>query len=95
VGGVGVVSVVSNILPHKVSGLCTAFLKGEWTTALALHRELFDFCRSMFLETNPIPVKAAMRMLGRDSGSMRLPMCEPQAATMEALKRTLASHGLA
>jgi 4-hydroxy-tetrahydrodipicolinate synthase len=94
VGGVGVVSVVSNIVPAKLSGLCDAFLKGEWHAALKIHRELFDFCRTMFLETNPIPVKAAMKMLGRDTGSMRLPMCEPSATTQEALKRALAGAGL-
>jgi 4-hydroxy-tetrahydrodipicolinate synthase len=94
VGAVGVVSVVSNILPGKVSGLCAAFLKGDWAGALRIHRELFDFSRAMFSETNPIPVKAAMRLLGRDSGAMRLPMCGPAPATEEALTRALAGAGL-
>jgi 4-hydroxy-tetrahydrodipicolinate synthase len=94
IGAVGVVSVVSNILPGKVSGLCDAFLKGDWARALTIHRELFDFARTMFLETNPIPVKAAMKLLGRDSGAIRLPMCEPTPATIEAIKRALAAAGL-
>jgi 4-hydroxy-tetrahydrodipicolinate synthase len=95
VGGVGVVSVVSNLLPGQMSALCAAILSGRWSEALAIHRRLFDFCRTMFLETNPIPVKAAMKLLGRDSGSIRLPMCEPTAATVEALKKALVAAELA
>jgi 4-hydroxy-tetrahydrodipicolinate synthase len=94
VGGVGVVSVLSNLVPAKVSGLCSDFLANRWEKALTLHRELYDLARTMFLETNPIPVKAAMRMLGRDSGSMRLPMCEPQPATLDAIRRAMDVHKL-
>jgi 4-hydroxy-tetrahydrodipicolinate synthase len=94
VGGVGAVSVVSNILPARVSDLCAASLESRWDQALAIHRELFDFCRAMFLETNPIPVKAAMKMLGRDSGSMRLPMCEPSPETEAALRKALTAQQL-
>lgn len=94
VGAVGVVSVVSNLAPAKVSGLCAAFLKGDWAAARALHRELFDLCRAMFLETNPIPIKAAMRLLGRDSGSLRLPMTEASEPTIAAVREALARAGL-
>ncbi|MEX2218037.1 MAG: 4-hydroxy-tetrahydrodipicolinate synthase [Phycisphaerales bacterium] len=94
IGAVGVVSVVSNILPARVSALCAAFLAGQWPEALAIHRDMFEFCRTMFLETNPIPVKAAMKMLGRDSGSMRLPMCEPAPATLAALRQALTAQQL-
>jgi 4-hydroxy-tetrahydrodipicolinate synthase len=94
VGGVGVVSVVSNILPGRLAALCGAFLAGEWEEARSIHRELFDFCRAMFAETNPIPLKAAMALLGRDSGSLRLPMCEASPATIESLRRALTRQGL-
>ena len=94
VGGVGVVSVVSNIVPAKVSGLCAAFLSGRWAEALAIHRELFDLCRAMFLETNPIPLKLAMRLLGRDTGSLRLPMSEASEPTVQAARRALTAQGL-
>jgi 4-hydroxy-tetrahydrodipicolinate synthase len=94
VGGVGVVSVVSNIVPAKLVGMCEAFLAGKWDKALSLHREIFDFCRAMFLETNPIPLKGAMALLGRDTGALRLPMCEASPATVEALKQALARQGL-
>jgi 4-hydroxy-tetrahydrodipicolinate synthase len=95
VGGVGVVSVVANLVPAKISGLCSAFLGGTWEKAMGLHREVFALCRVMFLETNPIPVKAAMKMLRRDTGALRLPMTEPSPATLEAIKRVLAESGLA
>jgi 4-hydroxy-tetrahydrodipicolinate synthase len=94
VGGVGVVSVVSNILPGRVAALCAAFNGGNWDNALRIHRELYDFCRAMFLETNPIPVKGAMRLLGRDSGVLRLPMCDASAATMAAVRQALTAQGL-
>lgn len=94
VGGVGVVSVVSNLAPRKVTDLCSAFLEGRWPRALALHRELFDLCRAMFLETNPIPVKAALKLLGRDSGVLRLPMTDAAPATVEAVAAALTRAGL-
>ncbi len=94
IGGVGVVSVVSNILPGRIAALCAAFNGGNWEGALRIHRELFDFCRVMFLETNPIPIKGALRILGRDSGSLRLPMSDASAATMTAIRQALTSQGL-
>jgi 4-hydroxy-tetrahydrodipicolinate synthase len=94
IGGVGVVSVVSNILPARVAGLCTAFLEGRWGDALAIHRELFEFSRAMFLETNPIPIKSALKMLGRDTGSLRLPMSPASDATVAAVRKALTTQGL-
>jgi 4-hydroxy-tetrahydrodipicolinate synthase len=94
VGGVGAVSVVSNILPARVAALCGAFLQGQWAQALAIHRELFDFSRALFLETNPIPIKAALKLLGRDTGTLRLPMCEASVATVAAVRQALTGQGL-
>jgi 4-hydroxy-tetrahydrodipicolinate synthase len=94
IGGVGVVSVVSNILPGQLAAMCAAFLERNWDEALRIHRELFDFCRAMFVETNPIPLKAAMTLLGRDTGALRLPMCEASPATVAALRQALTRQGL-
>lgn len=91
VGAVGVVSVASNVAPQRVAGLCGAFLAGKWEEALRIHRELFELCRVLFVETNPIPVKAAMKLLGLDTGSMRLPMTEATPATVERLKQVMSS----
>ena len=90
VGATGVVSVVSNILPAKVQGLCDACNRGEWSRARAIHLELFDVCRGLLsLETNPIPIKTAMRLLGRDTGTLRLPMTEGSESTVVAVKTLL------
>ncbi len=95
VGGVGVVSVVSNLVPAKVAGLCCGIAEGRWAEAMKIHRELFDLCRAMFAETNPIPIKAAMKMLGRDSGVLRLPMSEASSATLGLVRQALTAAGLA
>jgi 4-hydroxy-tetrahydrodipicolinate synthase len=89
VGAVGVVSVVSNIYPDRIAKLCAAYLAGDFAGALRWHRELIPVARAMFLETNPIPVKAAMRLLGRDTGSLRLPMTEARPETLAALRKVV------
>jgi 4-hydroxy-tetrahydrodipicolinate synthase len=76
VGGIGVVSVVSNLVPDLVQRMCDAFNHDHWPTAKKLHQELFSLCKCLLsLDTNPVPVKAAMELLERDSGALRLPMC--------------------
>lgn len=95
VGAVGVVSVVSNIVPGEVSRLCRAFRDGAWAEALGIHRKLMGLTRALFAETNPIPVKAAMAMLGRDTGVLRPPMSAAGSATVERLRAELATLELA
>jgi 4-hydroxy-tetrahydrodipicolinate synthase len=95
IGGRGVVSVVGNIIPRDVKGLLTAFRSGDLAAAQQSHRKLFPLCRDMLgLATNPIPIKAAMQMLNRDTGELRLPMTPLDSAQMSALKRTLGQYGL-
>jgi 4-hydroxy-tetrahydrodipicolinate synthase len=94
VGAVGVVSVLSNVVPGRVSALCDAFLSDRWSDALTIHRQLAALTKALFLETNPIPVKAAMALLGRDTGSVRLPMTPAGEKTIERLKQVLTSHEL-
>ncbi len=90
IGATGVVSVVSNILPRRVQDLCDACNGGQWSRARDIHFELFDVCRSLLsLETNPIPIKTAMRLLGRDSGTLRLPMTEGTEQTAAAIRALL------
>jgi 4-hydroxy-tetrahydrodipicolinate synthase len=89
VGGVGVVSVVSNLFPAKIVALCDAFLGNRWPEALKIHRELVPVCKAMFVETNPIPVKAAMKLLGRDNGVLRLPMTAASPSTVKTLEGIL------
>ena len=95
VGGEGVVSVLSNICPDKVAAMCAAFLEGNWPQAQTLHRRLFPVARELLaLATNPIPVKAALAVLGRDSGSVRLPLVELDVDVRQRVGRLLADAGL-
>ena len=94
-GAEGVVSVVGNIVPADMIALVKAGLAGDLPQARKLHYKLFTLCRDMLgLATNPIPIKAAMKILGRDTGLLRLPMT-PLGEDGEAkLRRTLSDYGL-
>lgn len=95
VGGRGVISVVGNIVPKDMIAMIAAFDAGQLADAMAWHKRLFSLCRDMLsLATNPIPIKAAMKMVGRDTGEVRLPLA-PLSPEQEAkLRRTLAAYGL-
>src|SRR3990170_1587438 len=93
VGGRGVISVVANILPKEVAELTHAALDGDWKRARELHWKLFPICRAMFVETNPIPVKEAMAMLGMIRAEWRLPLCPMSDANPERLRKVLAQAG--
>ena len=94
VGGRGVISVVANIVPRETVEMTHAALAGDWKLARELHLKLFPLSRAMFLETNPIPVKEAMGMMGMLEPEFRLPMCPLSAANRERLKTILVQHGL-
>lgn len=95
VGARGVISVVGNIVPRDMVALCKAFDAGNIAEAQKWHRKLFPLCRDMLgLATNPIPVKTAMKMLGRDTGELRLPMTPLDAAGEAKLRKTLTDYGL-
>jgi 4-hydroxy-tetrahydrodipicolinate synthase len=95
VGGRGVISVVGNIVPSDMLALVAAWDSGEVTQARQWHHRLFPLCRDMLgLATNPIPIKAAMKMLGRDTGELRLPMTPLDSAQEIALRKTLVNYGL-
>jgi 4-hydroxy-tetrahydrodipicolinate synthase len=95
IGGRGVVSVVGNIVPRDMKAMLSAWEAGKRDEAIRWHYKLFSLCRDMLgIATNPIPIKTAMRMLGRDTGELRLPMC-PMDPTLDAkLRQTLTSYGL-
>lgn len=94
-GGRGVISVVGNIVPKDVIALIKAFDAGDWAGALQWHRKLFPLCRDMLgLSTNPIPIKAAMKLLGRDPGELRMPMTPLDGDGEYKLRQTLAAYGL-
>ncbi len=95
VGSRGVISVVGNIVPRDVIALIKAFDSGNMADAQKWHRKLFPLCRDMLgLSTNPIPLKSAMKLLGRDTGEMRLPMTPLEPAQEAKLRETLKTYGL-
>jgi len=94
VGGKGVISVVANIVPRDVADLTRAFLSGDWKRARELHLKLFPLCQAMFCETNPIPVKTAMALMGMIGGELRLPLCPMSEANLSKLKAALRAYGL-
>jgi len=95
VGGRGVISVVGNIVPQDMAAMIAAFDEGRVSEALAWHKRLFSLCREMLsLATNPIPIKAAMKMLGRDTGELRMPLVPLSAEQETKLRRILIHYGL-
>jgi 4-hydroxy-tetrahydrodipicolinate synthase len=95
IGARGVISVVGNIVPGDMIAMVRAFDAGNFAEALQWHRKLFPLCRDMLgLATNPIPLKAAMQLLGRDTGELRMPMTPLDAPTEARLRKTLGHYGL-
>jgi 4-hydroxy-tetrahydrodipicolinate synthase len=95
-GSSGVVSVVSNLFPSRVQALCEAFLANDFARAQEIHRELFPVAKGLLsLDVNPVPLKAAMRILGRDSGSVRLPLAEASKETVARIHEILTNLNLA
>src|SRR4029077_3243687 len=95
VGGRGVVSVVGNLVPRDLKALVSAYDAGKTDEALKWHRKLFMLSRDLLsVATNPIPLKTAMKLLGRGNGEMRLPMCPLDAAGETKVRQTLVNYGL-
>jgi 4-hydroxy-tetrahydrodipicolinate synthase len=95
IGGRGVVSVVGNIVPRDLKAMVGAFDAGRLAEAQQWHRQLFPLCRDMLgAATNPIPIKTAMRLLGRDTGELRLPLWPVDAAGEARIRQTLTEYGL-
>ena len=94
VGGRGGISVVANIVPRDVADLTHSFLSGDWKRAREIHLKLFPLCQAMFYETNPIPVKTAMALLGMIDGELRLPLCPMSELNLTKLKAAMRAYGL-
>lgn len=94
VGGRGVISVVANIVPKDVADMTHAFLNGDWKRARELHLKLYPLSQAMFIETNPIPVKTSLALMGKIREEFKLPLCEMAAANKEKLSAVLKKAGL-
>lgn len=93
-GGKGVISVVANIMPKAVSEMCSFALRGLNDDARKIHYELEPLHGAMFFETNPIPVKTALALMGKIQEEFRLPLCEMAEANRDKLKNTLKQYNL-
>ncbi len=93
-GATGVVSVAANIVPDKVHTLTDSFLSGNIEAAKNMHFEIMELCASMFIETNPLPVKTALSLMGKIDLGFRLPLCEMEKANQAKLEEVLKKYKL-
>jgi 4-hydroxy-tetrahydrodipicolinate synthase len=94
VGGSGVICVTSNILPGEMASLCRNYLEGDVAQAQKLHHQLLPMCDALFVETNPIPVKAALAMMGRIENELRLPLVPLSDRGAEIVRAAITDFGL-
>ena len=94
IGGKGIISVVANIVPDQVAKLIAAFEAGDLPEAARLQLKLFPLCQAMFYETNPIPVKTSLSLMGKIQGTLRPPLCPLSPENLAKLKNTLRQYGL-
>jgi 4-hydroxy-tetrahydrodipicolinate synthase len=94
IGAKGVISVVANIVPTLMAELTSSCIAGDYKRAAELHLKYLDFMGKLFIEVNPIPIKAAMNLVGMDVGETRLPLCDMEPANLEKLKASLLHVGL-
>lgn len=94
VGGCGVISVVSNLVPDQMAGMCEAFFAGNLEDARKLHFKMMPLSRAMFIETNPIPVKTSLALMGKMELELRLPLVELKPENKTKLEAVLRSDGL-
>ncbi|MDO9516411.1 MAG: dihydrodipicolinate synthase family protein, partial [Syntrophales bacterium] len=93
-GGKGVISVVSNVIPGDMAAMINAFEAGNLEKARELHYRMSPIMDGCFLETNPIPVKAALAMMGKIEYELRLPMCKMSEPNYQKLKKIMTDYGL-
>ena len=94
VGAQGVISVASNVIPRQVSQMVRAFAAGQARAALRIHQKYYPFFKDLFLETNPVPVKAALALLGQIEEAYRLPLAPMSTRNRDALHATMKACGL-
>lgn len=93
-GGKGVISVVGNILPEDTHNIVEKYFNGDQTGALKLQLKMLPLIKALFIETNPIPVKTAMNLMGMEVGGLRLPLIDMSDKNLEVLKKEMLSYGI-
>ncbi|MGH7806753.1 MAG: 4-hydroxy-tetrahydrodipicolinate synthase [Thermodesulfobacteriota bacterium] len=94
IGGKGFITVTANVVPRDVAGLYNFYVRGEFNQARELHYKLHPLNEAMFIETNPIPVKVALSIMGKVRNEFRLPLCPMAPGNLEKLKTALKQYGL-
>jgi 4-hydroxy-tetrahydrodipicolinate synthase len=93
-GAIGVISVIANVIPAEVHNMCELYFNGEHAKALKIQLGFLPLNDALFIETNPIPVKTAMNLMGMEVGFLRLPLCEMEDSNLQILKKELKSYNL-
>lgn len=93
-GGIGVISVLSNIAPRETHEICEKYFAGDVRGSMELQLRAMDLCDALFCEVNPIPVKKALNLMGMEAGVLRLPLTEMEDTNTEKLKKAMQDFGL-
>ena len=93
-GGVGVISVLSNVAPTQTHEICQKFFDGDVAGSRQMQLDAMDLCNALFCEVNPIPVKTALNMMGMGAGAFRMPLCEMEEANAKRLEKALKDYGV-
>ena len=93
-GGKGVISVLSNVAPRQTHEICENFFKGDIQKSCQMQLDAIPLINALFCEVNPIPVKAALNMMGREAGPLRLPLTEMEPQNQERLKKAMQEYGI-
>ena len=93
-GGAGVISVAANIIPGDMHDMCEKYFTGDYKGALSMQLKMLPLIKALFIETNPIPVKTAMNLMGMDAGLLRLPLVEMSSKNLDILKKELIAYNI-
>lgn len=93
-GGIGVISVLSNIAPRQTHDICEKYFAGDVKGSMELQLKAMDLCDALFCEVNPIPVKKALNLMGMEAGGLRLPLTEMEEANVKKLEKAMKDFGL-
>ena len=93
-GGLGVISVLSNVAPTQTHEICQKFFDGDVAGSRQMQLDAMDLCNALFCEVNPIPVKTALNMMGMGAGAFRMPLCEMEEANAKRLEKALKDYGI-
>ena len=93
-GGKGVISVLANVCPKETHDMCQAYLDGDCVKATKMQLEYLELCNKLFIEVNPIPVKTALNLMGKNAGNLRLPLTDMEENNLESLKATMKKYNL-